>query len=154
MPVIELGHRMLDLQPRVHLEEVEALVLAGDELDRAGAVVADRLGQRDRLLAHLLARRLVEQRRRRLLDDLLVAALDRAFALAEIDDVAVLVAEHLDLDVARIDDELLDEHAVVAERGLRLRLASARSLRRPRLAECAMRMPLPPPPAEALIITG
>ena len=68
MPVIELGHRMLDLQPRVHFEEVEALVLAGDELDGAGAVVADRLGQRDRLLAHLLARRLVEQRRRRLLD--------------------------------------------------------------------------------------
>ena len=31
------------------------------------------------------------------------------------DDVAVLVAEHLDLDVARIDDEFLDEHPVVAE---------------------------------------
>ena len=58
----ELGHRMLDLQPRVHLEEVEAPVLAGDELDRAGGVVADRLGERDRLLAHRRARRLVEQR--------------------------------------------------------------------------------------------
>ena len=33
----QLGHRMLDLQPRVHLQEIEALVLAGDELDRAGA---------------------------------------------------------------------------------------------------------------------
>ena len=32
----------------------------------------------------------------------------------------MLVAEHLDFDVARIDDELLDEHAVVAERGLGL----------------------------------
>ena len=41
----------------------------------------------------------------------------------QIDDVAVLVAEQLDLDVARIDDEFLDEHAVVAERrfGFRLR---------------------------------
>src|SRR6185312_2673968 len=117
----ELGHRMLDLQPRVHLEEIEALVLAGDELDSAGAVVADRLGERDRLLAHLLAGRRIEERRWRLLDDLLIAALDRAFALAEMDDVAVLVAEHLDLDMARIDDEFLDEHAVVAERGLRLR---------------------------------
>jgi hypothetical protein len=63
------------------------------------------------------AGRLVEERRRGLLDDLLVAALDRAFALAEIDDVAVLVAQHLDLDVARIGDELLDEDAVVAEGG-------------------------------------
>ena len=33
----ELGHRMLDLQPRVHFQEVETAILAGDELDRAGA---------------------------------------------------------------------------------------------------------------------
>ncbi len=31
-----LGDRMLDLEARVHLEEEEAPVLAGDELDRAG----------------------------------------------------------------------------------------------------------------------
>ena len=64
----ELGHRMLDLQPRVHLQEIERSVLPGDELHRAGAVVADGLGQRDRLLAHRLARLGIEQRRRRLLD--------------------------------------------------------------------------------------
>ncbi len=125
----ELGHGMLDLQARVHLEEVEALVLPGDELDGAGGVVADRLGERDRLHPHPLAGRGVEQRARRFLDHLLVAALDRAFALAEIDDVAVLVAEHLDLDVAGIDDELLDEHAVVAERGLRLRARARETFR-------------------------
>ena len=102
---------------------------AGDELDGAGGVVADRLRQRDRLRAHLLARRLVEQRRRRLLDDLLVAALDRAFALAEMDDVAVLVAQHLDFDVARVLDVFLDEHAVVAERALRLRARADKAFR-------------------------
>ena len=85
-------------------------------------VVADGFRQRDRLLAHLLAGGGVEQRARGLLDHLLIAPLDRAFALAEINDVAVLVAQHLDLDVARIGDEFLDEHAVVAEGGLRLRL--------------------------------
>ena len=37
-----LGDRMLDLQPRVHLEEVEAAVLVEQELDRAGVGVADR----------------------------------------------------------------------------------------------------------------
>ena len=36
-----------------------------------------------------------------LLDDLLVAALDGAVALEEMDNVAVLVREHLELDVAR-----------------------------------------------------
>ena len=112
----EFGHRMLDLQPRVHFEEEEALVLAGDEFDGAGGIVMNRFGERDRLLAHFGARRLVEQRRGRFLDDFLVAALDRTFALAEIDHVAVLVAEHLDFDMARIDDEFLDEDAVVAER--------------------------------------
>ena len=48
----ELGHRMLDLKPRIHFQKIEARVLAGDEFDRAGAVVADGLGERDRLLAH------------------------------------------------------------------------------------------------------
>ena len=36
----------------------------------------------------------------------------------------MLVAQHLDLDMARIGDEFFDEHAVVAERGLRLRLGA------------------------------
>ncbi len=112
----QLGHRVLDLQPGVHLEEVEVAVAVDDELDRAGRVVADGAGQGHRLLAHGAARRLVQERRGRLLDDLLVAPLDRAFALAQVDDVAVAVAEDLDLDVARLDHVFLDEHAVVAER--------------------------------------
>ena len=109
---------MLDLQPRVHLQEVEALVLAGDEFDGAGGIVVHRFRKRDRLFAHPAAGGLVEQRRRRFFDHLLIAALDGTFALAEINHVAVLVAEHLDFDVAGIDDEFFDEDPVVAERGL------------------------------------
>ena len=41
-----LGDRVLDLQPRVHLEEVEPAVLVEQKLDRAGIGVAD--GARDR----------------------------------------------------------------------------------------------------------
>src|SRR6185295_19591712 len=58
------------------------------------------------------------------LDHLLVPALDRALALPQVDAVAVAVAEDLDLDVARLLDELLDEDAVVAE--ARLGLVAAR----------------------------
>ena len=111
---------MLDLQAGVHLEEVELAVLVDDELDRAGALVFDRLGQRHRLLAHRLARLGVEERARRLLDHLLVAALDRALALPQVDAVAVAVGDELDLDVARLLDVFLDEHAIVGERGLGL----------------------------------
>ncbi len=51
------GHRMLDLQPRVHLHEPEAVgfqpaVPVGDELDRAGALVTGGLGGGDSGLAH------------------------------------------------------------------------------------------------------
>ena len=98
-----LGHRMLDLQAGVHLHEVEASPSGvDDELDRAGADVADRPGRGDGGLAHAGA-----QRRRscpgagRLLDHLLVAALHRAVALEQVDAVAVAVGEDLHLDVAR-----------------------------------------------------
>jgi hypothetical protein len=115
-----LGDRMLHLQPGVHLEEVEALVGADHELHRAGTLVLHRLGQRHRLLAHRLARGVADEGRRCLLDHLLVPALDAALALVQVHHVAVRVAQHLDLDVARLLDELLDEHAVVAEAVARL----------------------------------
>jgi len=56
----QFGHGVLDLQPRVHLQEVEALVLAGDEFDRAGGIVVHGFCQRHRLLAHLAAGGLVQ----------------------------------------------------------------------------------------------
>src|SRR5256885_1223850 len=45
----------------------------------------------------------------------------RALALAAGEDGAVVVAQHLDLDVARRRDHLLDVERAVAERRLRLR---------------------------------
>ena len=109
-----LGHAVLDLHPRVHLEE-EVLVADLHALDRAGAAVADRGGRVGGDLADPLAHLGVDVRARRLLDHLLVTALDRAVALAEVDHVAVPVGEHLDLDVARVLEVALDVDAVVGE---------------------------------------
>ena len=64
----------------------------------------------------LLAQGRADGGRRRLLDQLLVASLDRALALAEGDDVAVRVAEELHFDVSHAVQELLDVDVVVAER--------------------------------------
>ena len=98
-----LGHRVLDLDARVHLHEVEAAVAVEQELDRAGVLVADRRGRARTAASPIsLAQLRRQRRRRRLLDQLLVPALDRALALAEVDDVAVLVAEDLELDVPRL----------------------------------------------------
>ena len=149
-----LGHRVLDLDARVHLHEVEAPVAVEQELDRAGVLVAARArAERDRGVAHLLAQLGRERRRRRLLDQLLVAALDRALALAQVDDVAVAVAEDLELDVARLDQVLLEVDRAVAE-GLRRLVARGGELAVDLLGASTMRMPRPPPPAAALRITG
>ena len=61
-----------------------------------------------------------EERRGRLLDELLVAALQRAVARRDHDDVAVLVGQALGLDVPRLVEEPLDEALAAAEGGDRL----------------------------------
>ena len=116
-----LGHRVLDLDARVHLDE-DVVALAG----RAGTPRCRRCGSRSRWAnatasAHIRSRSSrVEVRRRRDLDDLLVPALHRAVALEEVDHVARAVGEDLHLDVPRVDDGLLDEHGRVAEGALGL----------------------------------
>jgi hypothetical protein len=66
----------------------------------------------------------------------------------------VAVGEHLDLDMARLLDEFFDEDPVIAEGRARPPISSGRSPRGPPSSFQAIRMPLPPPPADALIITG
>ncbi len=121
------GHRMLDLQPRVHLHEPEAGLFepagaVGDEFDRAGALITGGLGGGDSGFAHAGAQASAHARRRRLLDHFLMAALQGAIALVEMDGVAVAVGENLHLDVARRGDVFLDQHALVAEGRFRLAL--------------------------------
>ena len=117
-----LRDRMLDLQSRVHLHEPDAIGAQpfgsiGDELDRARAFVGHRECRFDRGAAHGFASRCVHARRRRFFDHLLMAALQRAVALEQMDGVAVTVGEHLHFDVTRARDVLLDQHAIVAEAG-------------------------------------
>ena len=126
MPGRHLRDAVLDLHAGVHLQE-EVLRAASVEhveqaLDGAGAAVVHRARGLDGDRADPLAQRLVDDplRRRRLLDELLVAALDRAVALAEVDRVAVPVGEHLDLDVARVGQVALEVDRRVGEELLAL----------------------------------
>ena len=48
----QFGHRMLDLEPRVHFEEVEAPVGIEEELDGPGVPVPGALGQAHGRLSH------------------------------------------------------------------------------------------------------
>ena len=141
-----LGDRVLDLDARVHLDEDVAAVLAEEELDGAGVDVADRAGERDGVGTHAGAGVGIEVGRRRDLDDLLVAALERAVALVEVHDLAGAVREHLDLDVPRVDDGLLEVERRVAEGGLGLALGGLERRRAGASRVSTRRMPRPPPP--------
>ena len=111
-----LGDRMLDLQPGVDLHEgQQVLVGLVEELDRRRAPVARLEGEPDRRLTQLPLALGGERRAPRLLDHLLVAALQAAVSDAEGPGVALPVRDHLHLDVPRRLDQLLEQHRVVPE---------------------------------------
>ncbi len=127
------GDWMLDLHARVHLHEVKLALFVHQELEGAERRVVrcgDGLANQ---LAHLSALVGRHGGARSFLHDLLVAALERALALAERPDAAVLIGEHLEFDVPRRFDETLEVDVGVGEPGHLLggrRLESARELAR------------------------
>ncbi len=111
-----LGDRVLDLDPGVHFHEIEILARFIDEVfDGAGVLIVDVADEVDGGLAHAGAEFRREQGRRAFLDDLLVAALHRAIALAEVDEVAVGIADDLELDVVRVEHEFFEITTAIAE---------------------------------------
>src|SRR5258706_1599349 len=120
----QLGDRMLDLDARVHLDEVE-LAFLEEKLERPGAAIFDLATRFDRALADAREQARRDVRCWRLLDDFLVPPLHRAVPLEQINRVLVLVGEHLDLDVPRIVEVLLHVDRRIAEGGARFRLGEA-----------------------------
>src|SRR5204862_3969619 len=112
--------------------EREALGRFGidEELERAEARVPGLGGDPDRRRGEARSQRVAETWRGRHLDELLVAALEAAIALAEMADGAGAIAHDLDLDVARAGEELLEVEVGAPARRLRLRAAP-----RPRLVQ-------------------
>ena len=111
-----LGHRVLHLHARVHLHEVERPALVEQELDGSSVLIVHGAHGLDGRHAHGAAQILGQGRRGRFLDELLMTTLHGAVALAQGDVVSEVVGQHLDLHVARTQHELLQVHAVVAER--------------------------------------
>src|SRR5690606_31357368 len=105
---------MFHLKASVHLDEVELAILP-EELDRPGAAIAH-IGHRLRDdTAHSITFLGGYYGRGRFFEDLLVAALQRTIAFAEMDRIAVPVAEHLEFDVARIAEIFFEIDRFVAE---------------------------------------
>ena len=113
-------------------EEVERQVTLPieQELDGPCPLVIDGACGLHRGLTHLSAQGVANARSRGLLDDLLMATLDRALPLEQVVEAAVAVREHLDLDVTRFLEELLDVDPIVSEAGPGLGALPHRPLRR------------------------
>src|SRR2546427_9942106 len=88
-----------DALPIFH--EIEPVLLVQQELHGPRIPVPDRLGSFDRHTAEFAPEAVVHRRRRRLLHELLVAALDGTGSLSEIDRPTPLGRQVLDFNVAR-----------------------------------------------------
>ena len=117
----DFGYRVLDLDARIDLDEIGfAGVDIVEELGGSGIAIADLAREAQRRFTQFGALPGVELRRRGAFDHLLIAALHRTVALEQVDQVAVRVAEQLDLDMAGAFNQLFEIDLVVAEGGLGL----------------------------------
>ena len=149
----ELCYRVLHLDPGVHLHEIVVPLVIEEKLHRSGTRVVHGPGCRGSKRTYLLAQTRRQVGRGRFFQQLLVAALDGTFPLSKVYDVAVLIGEDLELDMASLGQILFEIDIGDTEGGLRFRLRQFHGGRK-LLGGLTIRMPLPPPPAAALMING
>src|SRR5665647_2800274 len=145
-------HRMFHLHASVHLDEIKLAVFI-QEFECSRAAIADLAASFGTAFADLVAHFWIEQRCRRFLNDLLVTALHRTIALAQIHRIAVLVGEHLKLDMARVFQKFFHVYHGIVESGLRLGAGHGDGIQQGCLGMHHTH-PRPPPPPEALMMTG
>ena len=111
------GDGVFDLQAGIDLQEGNQAVRADEVFHRARAVVTGLAADGLRGGVDALALSVCKERCRRLLHELLKAALQRAIAGAHDDDVAVLIRQHLGLHVAGLIQVALHEALAATECG-------------------------------------
>ena len=121
-------NRMLHLNARVHLQEVEVALFVHQQFDGARAGVSDFLKRLDNLVADALPGLRINLGGWRLLHQLLMPALNGALALAQVDDAAVVVAQDLKLDMPGRADVLFQINIRAGKRCRRLILRGAKKM--------------------------
>lgn len=109
------GDGVLDLETRVDLDKVVAVLLVDQELASTSVSVVGGLGETDGVIEDSLSDIVAEVGRRGHLDHLLVTTLNGAVTFEEVDDVTLAVGEQLDFNVTRSVEESLDENGGVAK---------------------------------------
>ena len=112
---------MLDLDAGVDLDEVVAVLLVNEELGGTSVAVVDGFGELDCVVQDGVSNVLGKVLGGGDLDDFLMSPLDGAVALVQMDNVAVIVAEKLNLDMLGLVEEAFDEDGAIAEGSLGFR---------------------------------
>src|SRR5690606_38514290 len=108
--------RVLHLDAGVHLDEEELAVLI-QELEGTGTTVTQVDTGLNAAGLNFGAGLFVDTGGRRFLDDLLVAALQRAVAVAQMDGMTLAIGQYLDFHMTRVGQELFQVHHRVTEGG-------------------------------------
>ena len=106
---------MFNLEPCVHLKEIEILISTDDKLHRSRRTIANGLGQFHRLLAHGGTGFIADKGAWCLLKNLLVPPLHGTFTFTDIDDVTMGISQNLNFDMARAGDKFFHENAAVTK---------------------------------------
>ena len=116
------GYGVLHLNPGVHFHEIKAPATVQQKLNRSCTLIIDAAGCCYSCIAHSSSKLGVQCRTRCFLQQLLVAALNRAIPLPQMNHVAVAICQHLHFHMTWPVDEFLHVQARVAEGGLRFPL--------------------------------
>nr|AIE98520.1 hypothetical protein [uncultured marine group II/III euryarchaeote KM3_05_H10] len=106
---------MLNLYAGVHLKEMERAICGDEELDSTCSEIIDGPGGRHRGTTHRLTGLFINRCARRLLDHLLVPPLHAALPLKQMDDISIVVSQHLHLDVPRGLEQGFDIDRAITE---------------------------------------
>src|SRR5262249_7015708 len=108
------SNRMFDLDSRVHFNEIEFSSLI-EKLDGAKPAVAQLAHRHCTDFADFQALRCVKGGAWALLPQFLIPALKRAIAFAQMNSLAMTVAENLNFDVARLIEVFFEVDSVIAK---------------------------------------
>jgi hypothetical protein len=112
---------MLHLDARIYLDEAPSAAFDIDEELDGTRVQVFRLSRYSHgCSSDFVANANVERNSRRHFNDLLMATLDRAVALIEMEDVPVMISKDLNFDVLGSPDIALEENGIISKRCRRL----------------------------------
>jgi hypothetical protein len=111
---------VLDLDTWVDLDEVVATLLIDQELGSSSVAVVGGFGESHSVVENGISRLRWEILGWSQFDDLLVTTLHRAVTLVQVDNIAVVVSEKLDLNMLGAVEEALNEDGSVSESRLGL----------------------------------